>query len=484
MRLPRAAYYGKELELRLSRSYGPGRYDREYEERGLDYPVGYVRWTERRNMAAFVEMLSSRRVDVSALVRARVPVGEAPEAYERLLASKSSALGILLHYDASVIEDAPRAGARAAPREGATHGSRRAPSLSTGVIGAGSFATRVLIPALRAAGFSLEAIASANGLTARAAATRFSFARTDTPASLIDDPEIGLVVIATRHSTHAALSEHALHAAKAVFVEKPPALTVAELARLCDARDESGLPLFVGFNRRHAPLAQRMRSHLRSRAAPCEILIRVNAGPLPADHWTLDPFEGGGRLIGEGCHFVDLACWLAGSWPVRVSCSLPSGDSIATASAFTVALSFADGSLATILYSAAGASGLPKEYVEVHGGGRSAILDDFRRLILIDGRRRRRVRSRGQDKGHRAEIDAMRHALLAGESPGELVDDPLQSMAVTFAVVQAVEEGRAVRPQPLSSLPRDQQPEQQIPPPESQPGTASDAGQVSPERDG
>lgn len=451
MRLPRASYYGKELQLRLSRSYGPGRYDREYEERGLDYPIGYVRWTEQRNMRAFVDLLASGRIDVRTLVRARVNVEEAADAYERLLASDGSALGIVLHYRDCAVVDGVQQGHPAARRDASGRGSAGTDALRAGVIGAGSFASRVLIPALRETGFSLDAIASANGLTAQAAAQRFSFARADTPTGVIESTEIGLAVIATRHSTHAALAERALRASKAVFVEKPPALSVAELAQLRDARAESGLPLFVGFNRRHAPLAGRMRSHLRTGRAPVEILIRVNAGPLAPDHWLRDPLEGGGRLIGEGCHFVDFACWLAGSWPIAVSCSVPSGDSTATANAFTVSLTFADGSLATILYGALGAAGVAKEYVEAHSDGRSAILDDFRRLVLIDGRRRRRVRSHGQDKGHRAEFAHVRDSLLAGESPAGL-DDPLQSMAVTFAAVRAVEEGGTVRPQTLSSL--------------------------------
>lgn len=274
----------------------------------------------------------------------------------------------------------------------------------------------------------------------------------DTPSAILGDPTIGLAVIATRHATHAALASSALRASKAVFVEKPPALTVAELADLRDARAESGLPLVVGFNRRHAPLAHRLRNHVRARNAPVDVLVRVSAGPLPDDHWLLDPLEGGGRLIGEGCHFVDFACWLVASWPVRVSCAAEPGDrSIVTASTFSVTLTYPDGSLATIHYGTRAASSVAKEYIEAHSDGRSAILDDFRRLILFDGSRRSVVRARSQDKGHRAEIVSVRDSLLAHEYPAGL-DDPLESMAVTFAVVRAAEEGRAVRPITLESL--------------------------------
>jgi predicted dehydrogenase len=449
MRLPRPAYYQKELELRLSRSYGPGRYDREYEERGLDYPVGYVRWTERRNMAAFVHLLAQGRVDVTPLVRARVPIERAAEAYERVLASNGSALAIVLQYPASTSDEHPTPPHRAA-RSVSPHRDRI--PLRAGVIGAGSFASRVLIPALQGAGFSLEAVASANGLSARCAAERFPFRRVATPSAIVLDPAIGLAVIATRHATHAALAQSALRASKAVFVEKPPALTEAELAELRDARAESGLPLFVGFNRRHAPLAQRLRNHVRGRNAAVELLIRVSAGPLPDDHWLLDPLEGGGRLIGEGCHFVDFACWLVGAWPDRVSCTMQPGErSIVTARTFCVTLTYADGSLATILYGTCGASGVGKEYIEAHCDGRTAVLDDFRRLSLFDGSRRRLVRARSPDKGHRAEMASVRDALVRQQYPAGL-DDPLESMAVTFAAVGAAEQGTTVRPTRLASL--------------------------------
>jgi predicted dehydrogenase/threonine dehydrogenase-like Zn-dependent dehydrogenase len=459
IQVPRAAYYGKELEVRFSRSYGPGRYDRDYEERGLDYPVGYVRWTERRNMAAFVDLVANRRIDIRPLVRARFPVEEAPKAYEQLLESDASPLGILLQYGASTVEDSPDGKERSGPLAPGGAGQRRTRgSLKTGVVGAGSFASRVLIPALQAAGFSLEAIASANGLSAQAAAQRFSFARADTPTAVLADPEIDVAVIATRHATHASLGVEALRASKAVFIEKPPALTLAELGRLRDARAESGSPLFVGFNRRYAPLVDRMRGHIGRRIGPVEVLIRVAAGPLPREHWLLDPMEGGGRLIGEGCHFVDLACWLAGSWPVRISCSVqPDGSSIATANAFSVLLTYPDGSLATILYGHGGAPGVGKEYVEVHSEGRSSVLHDFHRLTLFAARRKKEVRSRSRDKGHRQQLVHMRESLLQGQHP-EGLDDPLQSMAVTFSAVRAAEEGRAIRPLSLASIPREEEP--------------------------
>jgi predicted dehydrogenase/threonine dehydrogenase-like Zn-dependent dehydrogenase len=432
LHVPRTPFYEKELELRLSRSYGPGRYDREYEERGLDYPIGYVRWTEQRNMAAFLELVAANQVDVTTLVRDRVPLERAPEAYERLVSAERSPLGIVLLYEPS-----PREASRI-PALTKVPSSRNA----VGFIGAGSFATRILIPAARDAGFTLDAIASAGGLSAHAAAERFGFRRATTPDELLDDPSLGVVVVATRHSSHAALATRALRAGKAVFVEKPPALTGVELAELRAARDETGLPLAVGFNRRFAPLAQELRDFVREQSTgPLELLYRVNAGRLEESHWLNDPLEGGGRLLGEGCHFIDFACWLVGALPERVGCILrPEPDlPIGAAQSFVVTVSFADGSLGTILYSARGAVSAGKEYIEVHAGGTSASLDDFRSIELVGDGRPRRRHQKGQDKGHTRQLIAFRN-VLAGEAPIE-GPDPLRTMGVTLTALVSVREG-------------------------------------------
>jgi predicted dehydrogenase len=410
--VPRAPYYEREIEVRFSRSYGPGRYDREYEERGLDYPIGYVRWTEQRNMAAFVELVASRRIDVAGLVLARVAVDDAADAYERLVSADVSPLGVVLSYEAT---EAP------APPRTVVSERRLGTTTTVNVIGAGSFAQRILIPGLRKAGFRLGAVASAKGLSAKAAADRFGFARTAGVEEAIADPEAGLVAIATRHASHASLAEAALRAGKAVFVEKPPCLTFEELGALRAARAETDQPLFVGFNRRHAPLAIALRDHVREPGAPVELLYRVNAGPLPSDHWLADLADGGGRLLGEGCHFVDFACWVVGAPPVAIACT--------SAGRFALSLGFPDGSVATILYAVGGADGLAKEYVEAHAGGRSACLDDFRALSLHGGPRRRSRRRGKQDKGHLAQFAAL---LSDGGSSRGADVDPLDSMASTL----------------------------------------------------
>lgn len=424
---PRSSYYGKELLLRLSRSYGPGRYDSEYEERGLDYPIGYVRWTERRNLAAFVALLGEGRIAVEDLITARVPLERAPEAYERLLTESTSPLGLVLTYPPSPTTVVPRSPDRRTDERRPPR--RTGMTLATGVIGAGSFAQRMVIPALRDAGFHLSAVASAQGLSAVGAAERFGFERAVTPDELLAADDLDVVCVASRHGSHAGYAIRSLAQGKAVFVEKPPALTPNDLDRLGEAA--RGRVLQVGFNRRFAPLAQTMRDHLVRDGHPVELLYRVAAGRLPEDHWLNDPDEGGGRLLGEGCHFVDFACWFMGALPTRV-CAVASGtEQLALSHRFTVALGFDDGSLATILYASESARTMGKELVEAHSGGRSAVLDDFKRLELTGGGRKRVLRERGQDKGHCGQFAAFREAIVRGD-PGLVGPGPLETMAITF----------------------------------------------------
>jgi predicted dehydrogenase len=285
-----------------------------------------------------------------------------------------------------------------------------------------------MIPGLQAAGLDLVAVASATGRSAHAAQGRFGFDRVDGVDELIEAPDIDAVAIASRHSTHADLAQRALEAGKAVFVEKPPCLSVEELESLREAVAGSGLPLLAGFNRRHAPQAIALREEIRSPGRPFELLFRVNAGALAPDHWLNDPADGGGRLLGEGCHFVDFACWFAGGLPARVTANMraAAGMPLAAAESFSVTLAFGDGSLATVFYSAEGGKPLGKEYVEAHSGGRSATIDDFR-----NGRR-------GQDKGHRAQFAHLRDVLLDGAEPAG--PDPLDSMAVTLAALRSAAE--------------------------------------------
>jgi predicted dehydrogenase len=428
MALSRAPFYDKEIDLRLSRSYGPGRYDRDYEENGHDYPIGYVRWTERRNMAAIVDLIGAGRLPLRELITARLPVDEAPAAYERLSSEAQSPLGVIIEYEPSPQETAVPDAVPAAERPAVDFGR-------ASLIGAGSFAQRIIVPGLHRAGFALDTVASASGVSARALVEQAGEGEVGGPEEALAS-SAGLLVVATRHATHAELAERGLRAGKAVFVEKPPCLTREELAALRVAREQSGGVLAVGFNRRHAPLTARLREHVTAGGHPLQVLIRVAAGELPADHWLNDPRDGGGRLLGEGCHFVDLACWLVGALPngVRATLQPLPGESLSGAGRFAVSLGFADGSLATILYSDGNAAALPKELVEVHGGGRSALLDDFRRLRLFEGRSEKKLGGRSQDKGHSAQFQHLRERLRSGTTAERL--DPLATMEVTLTALE------------------------------------------------
>lgn len=441
LQVPRAPYYDKEIDLRLSRSYGPGRYDQAYEEHGQDYPIGYVRWTEGRNMKAIVELIAAGRLPVARLITARISIDGAAAAYERLTADDTSPLGVVIEYAESSLSSVPAAESNGTPAK------PKGPVDRASIIGTGSFAQRILIPGLRAAGFSIDTVASASGVSAHAVVEQMDSGAVGTPEDALAS-KAGLLVVATRHASHAELAERGLRAGKAVFVEKPPCLTREELQRLRDARSSSGSVLAVGFNRRHAPLAIRLREHVSVGGHPRQVLIRVNAGRLPANHWTNDPQQGGGRLLGEGCHFVDLACWLVGSLPSNISGSIQplEHEVLQTTQRFTVSLGFTDGSLASIIYTDQGAAGLAKEYTEAHAGGRSGVLHDLRRLELFDGGSRKEVRVHGQDKGHRAQFAHLRKQLDGQLEAAEL--DPLDTMDVTLATLRSTQIGDIGRVSP------------------------------------
>ena len=449
MDVPRNAYYEKELQLRLSRSYGPGRYDRTYEEDGVDYPVGYVRWTEQRNMDAFLDQVAAGRVQPSRLVTHRIPIAEAERAYQIVTGDIAEPyLGILLEYPRRAPADAPRE-TRVDVRAPAVAPLARTGAVRFGVIGAGSFARSVLLPVLKKMpDVDLRGVATASAPSAEQTASRFGFAYMATDwRRVVDDPEIDAVLIATRHDLHASIAAAALRANKSVFLEKPMALTSEQLEDVLDAARSSNRILQVGFNRRFAPSFQHVKAAFASRRFPLVMSYRVNAGAVAPTSWVVDPLEGGGRLIGEVCHMVDTLLDLVGA-PVTSVFAQP----IATPNASGVAddvlltLAFADGSIGTIVYASGGDRGLPKEYLEVLGGGRAAVLDDFRTV---------RVHARGgvsstggrlarQDKGHAAELAAFVHAVRSGvASP---VDPELAAHVtrVTFAAAESARSGLPV----------------------------------------
>ncbi|MEO6461583.1 MAG: bi-domain-containing oxidoreductase, partial [Candidatus Eisenbacteria bacterium] len=462
MDLPHRVYYDKELSLLLSRSYGPGRYDPSYEERGVDYPLGYVRWTERRNLHEFLRLVEEGKVEVDPLVSHRIPFAEAERAYG-LITGKATEpyLGIVLTYpDAPLAASssgridlaAPRAGNGAAPLPRRA----RAPGepVGLGFLGAGNFATSMLLPHLKGRKDArLTGVVTASGLTARGAAEKFGFAFCASDAEeILADPATDAVFVVTRHHLHAGYAERALRAGKAVFVEKPLATTDDELARVAAAADEVAArtgrpaPLLVGFNRRFAPLSVQLAAHFPAGEGPLMVHYRVNAGFLGKESWYQDPGEGGGRILGEVCHFLDYVSVLAGAPILRVYAAGlrdPRGHFRADDN-LSVTVSCADGTVGTVLYTAAGDAAMPKERVEVLGRGRSAILDNYQALTTWTGNRRRVVKALSVDKGHAQEIDRWVASLVAGAPPPIAWGELLNVSRATLATIESLASGRPV----------------------------------------
>jgi predicted dehydrogenase/threonine dehydrogenase-like Zn-dependent dehydrogenase len=460
--LPRKIYFQKELVFINSRSYGPGRYDPSYEEGGQDYPIGYVRWTEGRNMEAFVDLLASGRVNVHPLISHRFPIDRAPEAYH-LITGKTSEpfLGVLLTYSGEGINDLAKQIAympRSTDGGGATTSSIKTDNICRlGVLGAGSFATSVLLPAFRdVPGAEMVGIASASGMSAQQAAKRFGFSyATGNEDDIVNDPQVNSLAILTRHNLHARQVLAALSAGKHVFCEKPLALNLAELEQIeaffKDAlltENQAGvLPLLtVGFNRRFSPLALRLKSFLSKRTEPYVAHYRVNAGYLPQNHWLHNPVEGGGRIIGEGCHFIDFLTFLADEPPISVTAAALPDAGRYREDNVVMRFTFPDGSLGMVSYLANGDKAFPKERLEVFSGGRVAVLDDYRSLYLLKDGRKQVFHSRlRQDKGHRAEMEAFVSA-ITGHGPVPIPYDHLFSVTrASFAAVVALRTGEAIK---------------------------------------
>jgi predicted dehydrogenase/threonine dehydrogenase-like Zn-dependent dehydrogenase len=412
LELERTPFYEKELSIRFARSYGPGRYERTYEEWGVDYPPGHVRWTEGRNMQAVLRLLADRKVDFSDLVTHTFEIGDAGRAYELIQKRSEPYLAIEISY--------PRVAQRAGPITHQSSVHTHTPGL--GLIGAGKFAKTTLLPALKGAGFdNFVSVASSSGLTAEHLAESAGFARAVPGAeAVIHDPDVDVVVIATRHDSHARYAADALRAGKHVFCEKPLALTMEELNEVEVALASSKRVLFVDFNRRWSGPIAALKAHFSSGTGPLCINYRINAGELPPDHWYKDRRQGG-RLMGEVCHFVDTCATIAGHGADRLKI-LPSmlDHETLLSEQVVVGLHYPDESLATIAYATAGHPATPKEYVEVLGQGHTASILDYRSIVL-DGKRQRFR----QDKGHRRAAQAFLGAVSHGV---EL--DPIRSSAL------------------------------------------------------
>ena len=417
LELNRADFYEKELSFQVSCSYGPGRYDPNYEEKGNDYPLGFVRWTEQRNFEAVLDMMVSGQLDVKPLITHRYAFEDAAKAYETLTADKAG-LGILLQYGSPVAQRMERT----VVLQGRTAFKSERPVM--GFIGAGNYASRVLIPAFKAAGAQFQTIVTAGGISGVIHGGKAGFAEASTDlTALLDNPSINTVAIVTRHETHAPFVARALQAGKHVFVEKPLAIDAEGLDAVRIAYEaahgapgESGPQLMVGFNRRFAPQVQKMKALLMPVKEPKSFIMTMNAGAIPGNHWTQDNAVGGGRIIGEACHFIDLMRYLAGSPIVSVQ-ARRMGDApgvAITEDKAAITLGFEDGSFGTILYLANGAASFPKERVEVFVAGRVLQLDNFRKLKGYGWPGFGKLNLWKQDKGQKACAEAFLKALETG----------------------------------------------------------------------
>jgi predicted dehydrogenase len=442
LELDRRPFYFKEAEFVVSCSYGPGRYDHSYEDRGHDYPAAYARWTEQRNIQAVLDLMGSGRLDVAPLISHRFPIEEAEKAYELIESGAERYLGVLLNYP-EISSD------HRLSRKVELRPSTLTPSdqIAYGFLGAGNFARLVLAPAVaKTPQFYPKLICSAGGLSAAHTGAKLGFQAAVTDEDQIfSDPDVKVVFALTRHDQHARQVTKAIAAGKNVFVEKPLALNLEDMAGI-EAALSGANPspiLMVGFNRRFSPAAQRVKDFFGGINSPKTVSVRFNAGDIPAEHWTQDLQVGGGRIIGEACHGIDLATYLVGSPPVRVfgeSVGGPVSPDITDDQCF-ITLRHADGSVSSIAYLAGGDKAFPKERIEVLGGGAVAVIDDFREVTLCRNGKTQRHKYRSQDKGHTAEIEAFSQAVtIAGDWP--ISWDEMRTVSIaSILAVRSIREG-------------------------------------------
>jgi predicted dehydrogenase/threonine dehydrogenase-like Zn-dependent dehydrogenase len=403
-------FFKKELDLRMSCSYGPGRYDVNYEESGNDYPFAYVRWTEQRNMEAFLELLSRKAINIKPLITHVFEIAEAEKAYDIVLGKTPEPhIGILLKYSENKIKRATKINIK----------NDAVKNINTGFIGAGSFAQSYLIPNVKSFGASLDGVVTSKGITSKNVADKFKFNFCSTEAmDLLGNKNINTIFIATPHSSHADLAVKSLQAGKAVFVEKPLAINTEQLEEVITTKEKFIQPLMVGFNRRFAPISRLIKKEFSTVTEPMVINIRVNAGIIPKDHWTQIPEIGGGRIIGEVCHFIDLMQFFTNAEPVKVYAESVStaNDKITAADNIAIVVKFSNGSIGNLTYLANGDKSMPKESIEVFGAGNIGVINDFRDGSFYKDGKIRKLKSSG--KGHKEEVDAFLNAVNSGnESP-------------------------------------------------------------------
>ena len=439
MDIPRQPFFSRELKLMISMSYGPGRYDPDYEERGVDYPLPYVRWTEKRNIESFLQLVGDKRVNVERLTTHRFPIVEADRAYQLISGNvQEPSLGVVLKYD-------PEAEVVRKVSLGAAAVRKAEKSIGLGVIGAGGYVPAMLLPHFKTEGVDFRSLATATGISAHDVGKRFGFAYAVSSADeVLDDASVNLVVIGTKNDLHAELARKALERDKHVFVEKPLAMNDEQLDSVLEAAATSSRKLMVGFNRRFAPLALRAKEFFAGPEAPLSMLYRVNAGRLPKEHWMQNAEEGGGRIIGEVCHFIDFMQFLTGAPPVFVFAESVSSKSskIVDADSVFITLRFADGSNGAVAYLSEGDKGLPKERLEIFGAGKVFVLDDFRRATLYKNGRDEQVTLKAQDKGQQAQVKQVCASVLAGGPPPIALDELAATTRATFRVLDSLRERR------------------------------------------
>jgi len=437
MDIPRKTYYEKELDLVVSRSYGPGRYDTDYEEKGKDYPISYVRWTENRNMASFLDLLDLGKLDVSSLITHRIPIEEGKRAYE-LITGEEHHLGVILTYGEEALAEENRIPNLKAPTVRVKPGE----ILALGVLGAGNYAQATFLPVInKVSGIAPVGIVSASGTSAHHAAQRFGFgfAASD-PKSVIDDPAINMIAILTRHNLHTPQILEAFEAGKNVYCEKPLAINKDQLEQIKEALQKENQPLLMlGFNRRFAPLAKQMKAFIDKRQEPLFAHYRVNANILPPDHWLMDPEVGGGRIIGEACHFIDFLTYLVGENPTAVSTQGLPDQGKYHEDNVVMQFNFPDGSIGVVSYLANGDKSYPKEYLEVFSSGRIAVLDDWRKLeLIVNGKRKVKRHILAQDKGHKNAWLAFQNAVMEKNLPPIPYEQVLGVSEAAFAAVESL----------------------------------------------
>lgn len=432
MNIPRDIYYKKELEVIVSRSYGPGRYDRNYEEKGYDYPIGFVRWTENRNMKAFVELLEKKKLMLNEVVSHCFVIDEVKKAYELIERKNEFFMGILIKYQKECDERDIYVNQL---KENFYTGKLKI--INVGVIGAGNFATSTLLPKLKKIkSINLRCLATATGLSAESTAKKFNFdSYTTDYKKILNDEKIDAVLIITSNFNHAKLTVESLKAGKHVFVEKPLAVSEIQLKEIVDSYNKYQKIVMVGFNRRYAPLALKLKAFFQNRTGPMISFYRVNTGKIPSDHWIYDNEQGGSGIISEACHFIDFLYYITGSKIIDINTNIISGNSLKPNELdnFIINLSFEDGSIGTIIYTNKGDDSYSKEMCEFFADGSVASLKDFRKLEFISNGRRKQFRKRfSLDKGHFGELKKFTEMITTGNVGNEDFESYISSSLATL----------------------------------------------------